>query len=208
VPIADLAKALKGAATIDEVDFRGCKMGNATGAMESFRKTVGAQSTKGSNCWTFIQRVTPLTLDGVPVTSPSQIPKGAQGMFDKALLNQLAGMTSADGKPVQNCLVGLDKGEKANAKTLAKIWKLYWANNGNLVASWGSPEYNKDWQEGSICSKDMTADTKPCAVVETKAPAATAPAAGKTSVLDDVRRGVEVGGPTSAEDGPRLAEMA
>ncbi len=208
VPIADLAKAIKGAATIDEVDFRGCKVGDAPGAMESFRKTVGAQSTKGSNCWTFVQRVTPLTLDGVPVTNPSQIPKGAQAAFDKALLKQLAGMTSADGKPVQNCLVGLDKGEKANAKTLAKIWKLYWANNGNLVASWGSPDYNEDWQKGSICSKDMTADTKPCAVVEVKAPAATAPAGGgKTSALGEVP-GVDVGDVPRPDFGPQSEGMA
>lgn len=207
VPIDDLAKALKGAATIDEVDFRGCKVGDAPGAMESFRKTVGAQSTRGSNCWAFSQRVTPLTLEGVPVTSPTQIPKakGAKAEFDKFLLNQLAGMTSADGKPVQNCLIGLAKGEKANKKTLGKIWKLYWANNGNLVASWASPDYNENWQKGSICSKDMTADTKPCAVVETKAPAAAVPTGGgKTSVLE----GTEVGGPSRTEDGPQSEEMA
>lgn len=208
VPIGDLAKAIKGAATIDEVDFRGCKVGGAPAAMESFRKTVGAQSTRGSNCWTFVQRVTPLTLDGVPVTSPSQIPKGRQAAFDKALLNQLAGMTSADGKPVQDCLIGLAKGEKANQKTLAKIWKLYWANNGNLVASWASPDYNENWQEGSICSKDMTADTKPCAVVEVKAPAATAPAGGgKTSALGEVQ-GLDVGGVPRSDLGSQSEGMA
>ena len=209
VPINDLAKALKGAATIDEVDFRGCKMGNAPSAMESFRQTVGAQSTRGSNCWTFIQRATPLTLDGVAVTSPSQIPKGAQAAFDKALLNQLAGMVAENNQSVQNCLLGLAKGEKANAKTLAKIWKLYWANNGNLVASWGSPDFNKNWQEGSICTKDMTANTTPCAIVETKAPPAAAPAAGaKTSALEDVHPGIEIGDATRAQDSPRPEELA
>lgn len=208
VPIADLAKALKGAATIDEVDFRGCKVGDAPGAMESFRKTVGAQSTRGSNCWTFVQRVMPLTLEGVPVTSRRQIPKGQKTEFDEHLLNeQLAGMTSADGKPVQNCLIGLAKGEKANDKTLGKIWKLYWANNGNLVASWASPDNNKNWQEGSICSKDMTADTKPCAVVEVKAPSATTPAGGgKTSALGEIQD-VDVSGVPSRDFGPQSEEM-
>ncbi len=172
VPIGDLAKAIKGAATIDAVDFRGCKIGDAPGAMESFRSTVGAKSTMGSNCWTFVQRATPLTIDGVPVTVPNQIPLGKQKAFDQAMLKQLSGMVSADGKPVQNCLVGLARGEKANSKTLSKIWRIYWANSGNLVASWASPEYNQTWQEGSICVKDMTADTKPCATVEVKDSAA------------------------------------
>jgi hypothetical protein len=193
VPIGDLAKALKGAVAIDEVDFRGCKVGDAPRAMESFRQTVGAQATRGSNCWTFIQRATPLTLDGVDVTSPSKIPKDRQAAFDKALLQQLKNMVADNGVGVQDCLVGLAPGEKANKATLAKVWKLYWANNGNLIASWGSPNYNRDWQADSICTKDMTSTTKPCAVVETKAPApAAGGGGGKTSALDPVQPGVEV----------------
>ena len=192
VPIQDLAKALKGAAAIDEVDFRGCKVGDAPAAMESFRQTVGAQSTKGSNCWTFIQRATPLTIDGVDVTSPSQIPKGQEKAFDQALLQQLANMKAANGTGVQHCLVGLAAGERANAANLAKVWKLYWANKGNLIASWGSPDYNEDWQKDSICSKDMTASTKPCATVETRAPApAKGGGGGQTGQVPQVR-GTEV----------------
>lgn len=139
--------------------------------MESFRKTVGAQSSKGTNCWSFVQRATQLTFQGADVTNPSQIPKGMQGAFDKALLKHIAGMRTEDKKPVKNCLVGLVASEKAGRKTLAKIWKQYWANQGNLVASWASPDFNKKWQKGSICTKDMTTNTKPCGLVETKAPA-------------------------------------
>lgn len=202
VPIGDLSKALKGAVSIDDVDFRGCKTGSAPAAMESFRRELGAQSTRGSNCWTFIQHATPLTIDGVDVTQPSQIPKGRQQAFDKALLDQLANMKADNGLPVQNCLVGLGKGEKANAATLAKVWQLYWANGGNLIASWGSPDYNKDWQEGSICSKDMTADTKPCATVETRAPATATPAAGgKTGALENTQPGIDVGSLAEADTG-------
>jgi hypothetical protein len=160
--------------SVDTVDFRGCKLGSAKGAMESFRKAAGARSTKGSNCWTFVARVTPLTYDGADVTKPSQIPKGMEKAFDKALLNQINGLRSEDGKPVKNCLLGLAAGQKAGAGTLNRIWQQYWANNGNLVASWGSPDYNKNWQKDSICTKDMTATSKPCAIVETKAPAGAA----------------------------------
>lgn len=174
VDIGELGKALKGQVTVDTVDFRGCKLGSAKGAMESFRKTAGAQSTKGSNCWTFIARVTPLTYEGAEVTKPGQIPKGMKKAFDKALLNQINGLQSDDGKPVKNCLLGLAAGQTAGARTLNKVWQQYWANSGNLIASWGSPEYNKNWQKGSICTNSMTATSKPCAIVETKAPAGAA----------------------------------
>ena len=67
---------------------------------------------------------------------------------------------------MKDCLEGLPKGQKA---TLANVWKLYWANKGNLLARWASPEYNYNWQEDSICTKDMTEDnTKPCYKVVAK----------------------------------------
>lgn len=170
VKLRELSQALKGAATIDEFDFRGCKIGEAGGALESFRSALGLQAAGGSNCWTFVERVTPLTYDGAEITRPDQIPTGMQSQFDKALLQQIQGLKSEDGKPVQNCLLGLAPGEKAGTKTLSKIWKLYWANQGNLVASWASPDYDKTWQAGSLCTKDMSASTTPCGLVQAKAP--------------------------------------
>jgi len=174
-PISSLGATLKtGFASGMEpvtVDFRGCKVGSAGSELESFRSGVGAKSAKGSTCWTFTQRVTPLTLDGVDVTSPSQIPKGRQARFDEALLKQIDGLKSDDGTSVKNCLVGLAPNENADRAHLSKIWSLYWANNGNLVATWASPQYNHNWQQGSICTKNMTASTSPCAIVEKTAPA-------------------------------------
>ena len=174
VPIRDLGNALKGAVTVETVDFRGCKLGAAVGAMESFRKTVGAQATRGNNCWSFVSRVTPLVYKDEEITQPSQIPKGMEGAFNRALIRQINGLKTDDGKPVKDCLLGLGPGDRAGSGTLKKIWAQYWANQGHLVASWASPDFNKDWQKGSICVNKMTTSTKPCAVVETKAPAGAA----------------------------------
>jgi hypothetical protein len=175
VKVADLGKALNGAATIDNVDFRGCNLGQAPGALDSFRGSVSAQSAKGTNCWTFTQPMTPLMSGGVNITKPDQIPADQKAAFDAALIQQLAAMKAENKLPVANCIVGLKKGESAGAQNLAKIWQLYWANNGNLVANWASPEYNQKWQTGSLCMKDLTATTKPCSLVESKAPAAATP---------------------------------
>ena len=174
VSISSLGSELKGAFTEGDgpatVDFSGCKIGEVGDELEAFRDDVGAAEAKGNNCWTFTQDVTPLTIDGVDITDPSQIPKGMTAAFDKAMLEQLAGMQSEDGHPVADCIVGLGPKEKANAENLKKIKKLYFANGGRLVATWASPEFNEKWQEGSMCTKNLTTSTEPCKTVKKKAP--------------------------------------
>ena len=164
--VGDLGKKLKGATAIDNVDFRGCSLGNTPGALQTFRTEVGAQTAIASNCFTFSQVAQPLEAAGVPVTSPDQIAAKDKAAYDQAMIRKIATLVSADGKPVKDCLEGLPKGQKA---TLANVWKLYWANKGNLLARWASPDYNYNWQEDSICTKDMTEDnTKPCYKVVAK----------------------------------------
>jgi len=174
VPISDLSSALSGAFAAGEgptsVDFRGCKIGEAGDELEAFRDEVGAKEASGHNCWSFTQSTTPLTIDGVEVTDPKQIPKNMKDTFDQGLLDQVAGMTSNDGHPVGDCLIGLKKGESANKDNLKKIKKLYFANQGRLVATWASPEFNKSWQEGSMCAKDLTTSTDPCKIVKKTKP--------------------------------------
>jgi hypothetical protein len=172
VPISSLSSAISGAFPAGDgptnVDFRGCKIGDAGDELEAFRDEVGAKEASGHNCWTFTQSTTPLTIDGVEVTDPSQIPKNMEKTFNQGLLDQVAGMTSDDGHAVGNCLIGLKKGEAATSVT--KLRKLYFANQGRLVATWASPEFNETWQEGSMCVKDLTTSTEPCKIVKKTAP--------------------------------------
>jgi hypothetical protein len=50
-------------------------------------------------------------------------------------------------------------------QVVAKLKEQYFRGNGSLVAEWVSPEYNKKWQAGSLCIKDVTATTKPCKLI-------------------------------------------
>ena len=169
VKISDLGKGLKGALSADQapntIDFQGCKVGEAGGEVESFRQALGAGEAKATNCWTFTQHASPITVDGVDITQPSQVPEKFQSTFDQNLLKQVNSMVSANGHKVKDCLVGLAPNEKATEKNLNKIKELYFKNKGVLIASWASPDYNENWQKGSICSKDMTSSTKPCGIV-------------------------------------------
>ena len=177
VKLVDLSADLKGLPperVPNEVDFRGCKLGEAPDQVEKFRQNVGAKTAKAMNCWSMVKTVTPLTIGGVDLTSPSQIPKGQEAAVYAALKTQINGLQSDDGKSVKNCIAGLKAGETADG-SFEKIKKLYWEHKGNLAAVWASPEYNHNWQEGSRCVKDLTDKTTPCKVVTASEPA---PAAG------------------------------
>ncbi|MBA2434605.1 MAG: DUF4157 domain-containing protein [Verrucomicrobiota bacterium] len=209
VKLSDLSKDLKGIPADKApalIDFRGCKLGDAPQEMETFRQNVGAQKARGMTCWSIVSVVTPLVLpDGTELTDPSQIPKGKEGEVDAALVKQVSGLKSADGHAVKDCIEGLAKGETA-AKNMTKIKRLYFAHKGNLAAVWASPEYNYDWQKGSMCVKDLTDQTSPCKITTTAAPAA-APSGGqkKQGAMLERPSGTLYAGPDRVEGGDQLA---
>jgi hypothetical protein len=169
VTLADFSRDLKGAlpagSAPDVVDFRGCKLGDAPAQMETFRTNVGATEARATDCWSFSMPATPLTApDGTEITTPADIPAGMDKAFNQALAQHINGMKAADGTRVKNCIIGLKKGEKAD-QNLAKIRQIYFQNGGYLSAGWASPDFNENWQKGSICVKDMTASTSPCKLV-------------------------------------------
>lgn len=53
------------------------------------------------------------------------------------------------------------------------------APTGEVGFHWASPDYNEKWQEGSICTEDMTESTSPCRIVK----AAASGQEGKWSML-------------------------
>lgn len=176
VKLSDFSKDLKGALPADKapelVDFRGCKLGEAPGQMETFRQNISAQKARGTNCWSIVATVTPLTApDGSAITTESQIPQGMEKQFNDALKTQVNGLKSNDGKSVKNCINGLAAGETAD-KNFKKIRELYFKGGGNLSAGWVSPEFNYDWQADSKCAKDITETTAPCKIVIRQAQAA------------------------------------
>jgi hypothetical protein len=173
VKLADLAKDLKGVIPADKtpqvIDFRGCKLGEATEELGKFREAVGAKSVKAVNCWTFDNVVGPVSIGGAPITSEGDLTENNRATFDKGLGMLVNTLTSEDGRSVKDCILGLGPGETA-AKNMAKIRKQYFAGRGTITAEWVSPEYNKNWQEGSKCFKDLTESTTPCKITTKSAP--------------------------------------
>ena len=167
--LADFSKGLKGALPADQapdlVDFRGCKLGDAPGQLEAFRQNISATAAQATNCWSFSNNATPLTdPDGNEIKSEADIPEGMEKQVDKALKQHINNMKAANGTSVKNCIIGLAKGEKAD-KSFDKLRKIYFQNGGHLSAGWASPDFNENWQKGSICAKNLTESTSPCKLV-------------------------------------------
>lgn len=186
--LSDIATKLKGVLPADKapvvIDFRGCQLGEAPEELGKVRQAVGASSARATNCWTFDAKTTPLTASGVPITEESQVTKENQAEFDKNLKQLINQLTTDDGKPVKNCIIGLGANEQADAN-LTKIKKLYFANKGRLVAQWVSPEYNKNWQEGSKCFKNLTNDENAkCRLVTAEAEIPTNEQTSETRVVE------------------------
>lgn len=208
VKLSDLSNDLKGMSADKaptDIDFRGCKLGEAPQEMEAFRKNIGATRARAMNCWSLVATVTPLTLpDGTELTDVSQIPQGMERKVDQALVRQIDGLKSDDGHSVKDCIEGLAAGESA-ARNLSKIKQLYFQHHGNLSATWASPEYNHDWQKGSMCVKDLTATTSPCKIVTTAASAAPAGSStGKRSQIEQPSETQYAGDLTSTKEGERV----
>jgi uncharacterized protein DUF4157 len=179
VKLADLTAAMKGALPADKtpqvIDFRGCKLGEASEELGKFRQAVGAREARAVNCWSFDNVVGPITFGGQPIKSESDLDtEDRKKNFPKALGMLIDTLKSEDGTSVKNCVLGLAAGESAGSATgLAKIRKQYFATGGYLTAEWVSPEYNHTWQEGSKCRKDLTESTTPCKLTSKKAEATT-----------------------------------
>ena len=165
VNLNEIARDLKGVLPADKapqvVDFRGCKLGEASEELGRFREAVGAKSVKAINCWSFDNVVGPVSIDNVAITSESQLTPENTATFEKGLAMLVNTLKSEDGTSVKNCILGLARGETA-AKNMAKIRSQYFRAGGTITAEWASPEYNKTWQAGSTCYKDLTESTSPC----------------------------------------------
>jgi Domain of unknown function (DUF4157) len=172
VKLADLTAAMKGALPADKtpqvIDFRGCKLGEASEELGRFRQAVGAKEARAVNCWSFDNVVGPVSIGGSPIKSESDLTNDNKATFEKGLGMLVETLKAENGTSVKNCILGLAAGETA-AKNMAKIRKQYFATGGYITAEWVSPEYNHEWQEGSKCRKDLTESTSPCKITSKKA---------------------------------------
>jgi Putative peptidoglycan binding domain len=156
VKLADLAAELqKSGATVREIVFRGCSIGNDRQGLESMRKALNSNLAEGTNCHLESKRAGPVIILAPPSKKggqPQRIVVTSEAAFQalhpndkpvyhRTLRNLLASAGHAD------CLVGLAQGKKAASLSDDELRALAMRNRGRLVV-----QYTKESDE---CFTDL-----------------------------------------------------
>jgi hypothetical protein len=150
VKLVDLAAELaKSGASVEQVVFRGCSIGNDRTGLEEVRKSVKASLAEGTNCHLESKRAGPVTVvppsEGkkkpLPVLVDSEAKFKSLHPIDKGVYHRkLRGLQNDTGH--KDCLVGLPQGKKADSLSDDELRALAMRNRGRLVV-----QYTKESDE-------------------------------------------------------------
>jgi peptidoglycan hydrolase-like protein with peptidoglycan-binding domain len=150
VKLVDLAAELaKSGASVEQVVFRGCSIGNDRTGLEEVRKSVKASLAEGTNCHLESKRAGPVTVvppaEGKkkppPVLVDSEAKFQSLHPIDKGVFHRrLRGLLNDTGH--KDCLVGLPQGKKADSLSDDELRALAMRNRGRLVV-----QYTKESDE-------------------------------------------------------------
>lgn len=123
------------------IEFRGCRIGGATDSLEAFRSALGADRATATNCKTVVSIYGPFVMrreapDGSTTEAEIRKPSDLKTPEEKAFFDQEFPKDIATFPP-HDCIAGLGGAKAADATTRLK--KLYFANNGELVATYVNP---------------------------------------------------------------------
>jgi hypothetical protein len=153
------------------IELHGCNVGQAEEELSSFQARTGAKSASATNCFTWGHAMGPIRSMGNDITKRTDLDtEEKKTAFNADFPKFVSKMKSDNGVYVGNCIMGLRPGQIASAN-IELLKDIYFRNEAKLVAEWASPGNNKNWQNGSICFKDLTANTAPCKLIIKKAEA-------------------------------------
>src|SRR5215207_2587367 len=151
VKLADLAAELaKSGATVEQVVFRGCSIGNDPTGLAEMRKSVKASVAEGTNCHLESKRAGPVIILEPPAkngATPRRVVVDSEAKFQalhpndkpvyhRTLRNILNDTHHAD------CLVGLAAGKSASSLSDDELRAMAMRNRGRLVV-----QYTKESDE-------------------------------------------------------------
>jgi hypothetical protein len=151
VKLADLAAELaKSGATVDQVLFRGCSIGNDAKGLEEVRKSVKGSLAEGTNCHLEAKRAGPVRILEPPAkkgANPRQVLVNSEAVFqklhpnDKPVYHRTLRQLLADTHH-PDCLLGLPAGRKSATLSDDELRAIAMRNRGRLVV-----QYTKESDE-------------------------------------------------------------
>lgn len=173
VKLAELAAELaQSGATVQQVLFRGCSIGNDAKGLEEVRKSVKASLAEGTNCHLESKRAGPVIILEPPVkgSKPRQVVVDSEAKFqalhpnDKPVYHRtLRNLLNSAGH--QDCLVGLAAGKTAASLSDDELRAMAMRNRGRLVV-----QYTKESDE---CFTALQFGGGTCRRIQAVAPATT-----------------------------------
>ena len=140
--LEDVAKELRGVATVQQIVFLGCNVGNDPSGLDKMKSALGATSSEGVNCALVTQKLGPILVDGVPIDSQQKfdaLPPDKRGEVDR-------GLKALGDKARGNCLIELPPKKPFSSLTLDEIHRIAFSHNGVLVARF-TKEDGQCWNE-------------------------------------------------------------
>jgi putative peptidoglycan binding protein len=144
VDLPTLASKLRRAATVKQIVFLGCHIGDDKDGLEEVRSALDADVAEGTNCSMQARVIEPPTADGVQIRTQAQYDAikdaNARAQWDKALrAKALAGRG--------NCWTELKKGQTIASLSDKELREKVFANRGNITVQF--------CQDTGDCWKDM-----------------------------------------------------
>jgi len=142
-PAGEIASKIKGAAKVENIDFRGCEIAQAPAEMEKVRTALKATKITGSTCGVVTQVGKPIKAFGKEITKPEQLKNAkVRKQFDIGFKQLRKEFTEGRDK----CII--NDSEDGYFKTGGKLIAV-WVNPGSMANTNG-------WDKlKSICHKDL-----------------------------------------------------
>jgi len=145
VALSGLAAKLRGSATVREIVFLGCTVGNDPDGLANVKKALNAVSSEGTDCHLITKTIGPLTADGAPIDSEQKY--NALSVKAKAVYNTTLREQARQGRNRGECLVGLQPNRKLKDLTDDQLRALAMRNGGKLITHFT--------EEDGTCWKDL-----------------------------------------------------
>jgi peptidoglycan hydrolase-like protein with peptidoglycan-binding domain len=140
--LEEIARELRGVATVQQIVFLGCNVGNDPDGLNKMKSALGATSSEGVNCALVTQKLGPILIDGAPVDSQQKfdaLPPDKRAEVDK-------GLKALGDKARGNCVIELPPKKLFSSLTLDEIHRIAFSHNGVLVTRF-TKEDGQCWNE-------------------------------------------------------------
>jgi hypothetical protein len=141
--LEEIARELRGVATVQQIVFLGCSVGNDPDGLDKMKDALKASSSEGVNCHLQTQKMGPILVDGVEIDS--------QQKFDKLSADKKRevdlGLKALGDRNRGNCVIELAPGQRFSSLSLDDIHRFAFLHGGALIARFT--------QETGECWKDL-----------------------------------------------------